>query len=291
MKKKLYDLTIREFTLMLLGMEEKYDFSMKYKNENGEYQEDTIINATYSTLIEAFNHNIVLKKEIEDNYLDYRMDLSLFEAYDYLDFKTHGFETERVKLALDEMECIYDMEYLEDKDEEAISEYIKNNWEIPIKEFPSFDKLSKKFSEKGFEPTKCPDYAKMRNKLFFCEDYTYQRITYLLKDKLGSKIIDSSKEKEKRVLLPRELDLQKAHKYWDRAIKTGFVNKDYSFNGTKYQMALFAECMAEKLVLKHKWKPFIKLWNFDKFSQTRRESRERFGKVDKGAEIEHIFKD
>jgi len=95
------------------------------------------------------------------------------------------------------------------------------------------------------------------------------------------------------VELPAELATEAALKYWKKAQAAGWVKDDYSFNGTRYQAAYFAQVMGEKLELKNnrKWVPFKKLWNFDKFSQTRRESKERFGKVEKSQEIDRLFED
>ena len=51
-------------------------------------------------------------------------------------------------------------------------------------------------------------------------------------------------------------------------------------------MAYFAELMGTKLNLKHKWKPFTELWGYNKFAQTRHESKERFGVVADSKRIE-----
>ncbi len=90
--------------------------------------------------------------------------------------------------------------------------------------------------------------------------------------------------------LPKELDNYKAKGYFNNAKEYGFVDDHYQFVGTKYQMAYFAELMGEKLNLKPKWKPFEKLWNYKYFTQTRHESKERFGKVERANDIEAIFK-
>lgn len=95
------------------------------------------------------------------------------------------------------------------------------------------------------------------------------------------------------VELPAELATENALKYWRKAQAAGWVKDDFSFNGTRYQMAYFAEAMGERLELKNnrKWVPFKELWKFDKFAQTRRESKERFGKVENSKEIDSLFED
>lgn len=80
-------------------------------------------------------------------------------------------------------------------------------------------------------------------------------------------------------------------KYFDRAKTKGYIDSNNMFVGTKYQMAYFAELMANKLHFKSKWKPFIELWNYKYLAQTRRESKERFGIVPNQDDIEEIFKD
>ena len=54
-------------------------------------------------------------------------------------------------------------------------------------------------------------------------------------------------------------------------------------------MAYFAEIMAEKLGLKYKWAPFIKLWEYRYLAQERKRSRDLIGKVEEEKEIERIF--
>ena len=105
--------------------------------------------------------------------------------------------------------------------------------------------------------------------------------------------INSTKEKETtfdEIQLPEELNTDEAKELFNKAIKAGFMDNNYKFIGTWYQAAYFAEIAAEKLRLKYKWKYFQILWGYDKLSQTRRESKERFGKVDKQNDIEKIFR-
>lgn len=89
--------------------------------------------------------------------------------------------------------------------------------------------------------------------------------------------------------IPKELNSYDARAIFKRAINAGFMDENYKFIGTWYQAAYFAEIAAEKLKLKYKWKPFQMLWNYNKLAQTRRESKERFGKVDKQDDIDKIF--
>lgn len=89
--------------------------------------------------------------------------------------------------------------------------------------------------------------------------------------------------------LPKELNTDEAKKYISNAIEAGFMDNSYQWSGTKYQAALFAEICSEKLNLRYKWKPFETLWNMKGLAQTRRESKERFGKVGREKEIIDLF--
>lgn len=92
-----------------------------------------------------------------------------------------------------------------------------------------------------------------------------------------------------KLQMPIELTTPQAMKIWYKAKKAGWINDDYSFNGTKYQMAYAAEIMGDSLMLKPKWRPFELLWGYKYFSQTRNESKNRIGKVDRDKDIESAF--
>lgn len=115
----------------------------------------------------------------------------------------------------------------------------------------------------------------------------------IIRGKLNQEFAQIKKDikelKEKVFAVPDELKTDEAKDLFDKAIKAGFMDNNYKFVGTWYQAAYFAEIAAEKLNLKCKWKYFQILWGYDKLAQTRRESKERFGKVDKQDEIEKIF--
>ena len=89
--------------------------------------------------------------------------------------------------------------------------------------------------------------------------------------------------------VPQCLQTEEAKIIFKKAIEAGFMNEDYSFNGTKYQMAYFADKAYNKLKLEYRWKHFQELWSVKNLSQTRHESIERFGHVPKQDEIDSIF--
>lgn len=116
----------------------------------------------------------------------------------------------------------------------------------------------------------------------------------------ANKRLSELKETPKQVF-PKELQTDRAKEIFQKAIELGFMNEDFSFNGTKYQKAYFAEYASNELRLtKYRyrvdgktpyisWKPFETLWGCKGLAQTRRESKERFGYVDKQDEIDLIF--
>lgn len=96
-------------------------------------------------------------------------------------------------------------------------------------------------------------------------------------------------EKKSSMILPLELLTPKAMMIWDKAKKAGWINEDYSFNGTKYQKAYAAKIMGKALGIKHYWKLFESLWRCKYLAQTDYENRERIGKVERAKEIEEVF--
>lgn len=134
MKKKLYDLTIEEFTRLLCDVPKTYELSMKEKNENGKVIEDTA-KGTYEKLSSVFKETglTACLDYVENNFFDYNMELSSVDIIDYLDFKTKGFEITRCKAIENDMEVIHDM-IIDEERIDAINRKITNGWpECPVK--------------------------------------------------------------------------------------------------------------------------------------------------------------
>lgn len=117
-----------------------------------------------------------------------------------------------------------------------------------------------------------------------CQDFSFS--IYDVVEDAKKKLISTPKAVSN---LPEELNNDEAKKYFSNAIKAGFMDNCYKWNGTNYQAALFAEICSEKLGIKHKWKTFGTLWNMKNLAQTRQESKERFGSVRKEKEINALF--
>jgi hypothetical protein len=133
------------------------------------------------------------------------------------------------------------------------------------------------------------------NKKTIFEDYCESKINAIRNEidifgkQQNMNDLPSTEKTEQIRVYPAELDTDKARALFKKAIKKGFMNEDFSFNGTKYQMAYFAEIAAEKLNLKYTWKPFETLWGVKYLAQTRRESKEYIGKVEQQKDIDSIF--
>jgi hypothetical protein len=113
MKKKLFDLTIEEFVRLLCGVEKKYILTLKtYPRHPG--VEDDVVMGTYDQLRDVYL-NLLAKNDddeffkkqlawIENNLFDYEMELERIDIYNYLEFKTNGFEETRCHILSGEME-------------------------------------------------------------------------------------------------------------------------------------------------------------------------------------------
>ena len=61
--------------------------------------------------------------------------------------------------------------------------------------------------------------------------------------------------------LPEALATPEALEYWEKAKGEQLIKEDYSFNGTNYERAEFADMFSARLGIRHKWKYFQQLWN------------------------------
>ncbi len=69
--------------------------------------------------------------------------------------------------------------------------------------------------------------------------------------------VDSSEETKS---LPRELATDEAMALWEKVQAAGYVDEHYQPTVSRTQAALLADAMAERLVIKEKWKVFEGLW-------------------------------
>lgn len=192
MKKQLFDLTIEEFTSVLLDYQPTLELSFCCYDEKGNFinkqitdgeDEEVTVQGTYSDFYNAFLKepcNNGVKEAVKgflDSHFDYNMQLNRLDIYNYLEHTTSNFHEERVRIVLNEMDCFYHMVYLEDIDSDVQNQYIEKGWGIP--------NVTRKDRINGQEYT-CTDYETMREKIYPCRGFMYHNAIGLLKRKLQS---------------------------------------------------------------------------------------------------------
>lgn len=192
MKKQLFDLTIEEFTSVLLDYQPTLELSFCCYDDKGNFinkqitdgeDEEVTVRGTYSDFYNAFLKepcNNGVKEAVKgflDSHFDYDMQLNRLDIYNYLEHITSNFHEERVRIVLNEMDCFYLMVYLEDIDSDVQNQYIEKGWEIPT--------VTRKNRINGQEYT-CTDYETMREKIYPCRGFMYHNAIGLLKRKLQS---------------------------------------------------------------------------------------------------------
>ena len=194
MKKQLFDLTIEEFTSVLLDYQPTLELSFCCYDEKGNFinkqisdgeDEEVTVRGTYSDFYNAFlkepcNNGVKeVIKEFLDSHFDYDMQLNRLDIYNYLEHITSNFHEERVRIVLNEMDCFYNMVYLEDIDSNVQKQYIEKGWEIPTIEIIGA-------KTEGKEVVTVPNYNVMREKIYPCRGFMYYNAIGLLKRKLQS---------------------------------------------------------------------------------------------------------
>ena len=210
MKSSYLELTLKEFLDTITNKRIEYQIEIK-PSMYGDDESDTITGDKY-TLIDNFveitddlkkdenldANTIKTLQRIDEMIKDLRAkdeyyfdELNDVEIYNYLDNITHGFDIERVKLILWDIEVYYEMDFLERIDNESMNKFIKNGWEIPYTE-----KRTQQINGNTFEIGRLPDYEKMRNKTHIAADWNINRAISMLKKKLKQQ---SDNEKSKTI--------------------------------------------------------------------------------------------
>lgn len=190
MKKQLFDLTIEEFTSVLLDFQEKIHLSINvYDSDDArdKNKEVDILVGTYNELNNfsedfAPNHpaRMAIKEELK-NHFDYDIQINQLDIYNYLEHITFNFQEERVEITFNEMDCFYLMTYLETIDQEVQEQYIKNEWDFPTREFSLKNKEGLIIARDTVY-----DFVAMREKIYPCRDFIYISATSLLRRKMPS---------------------------------------------------------------------------------------------------------
>ncbi len=196
MKKQLFDLTIEEFTCVLLDFQKKIHLSINIYDEDsrqkidektGTFQKETLI-GSYDDLDDysrSYGQDHPLRKamkEFLETQFDYDIQINNLDIYNYLEHLTDNFQEEKVNIVLHEMDCFYLMEYLEEIDEEVQNKYIEEGWKFPTKEI----KLPNLKNIQGEEIHLISDLGTMREKVYPCRSFTYHLAISLLKRKINS---------------------------------------------------------------------------------------------------------
>ena len=172
MKKKLFDLSVEEFTRLLLDYPEEHDFT--FVADDGEKID---CKGTYSEVLDVVRLVPTLREQLESKFFDYDMQLEDIDVYNYLEYKTDKFNVKKGGLVESQMCFIYGL-YLEEVNEQARLEYIRNGWEVPKKQCKDVSANTM---------IEADDTKQMRERCFPCREYQYQYAMAILKRELDNK--------------------------------------------------------------------------------------------------------
>lgn len=250
MKKKLLELSVEEFTRVLLDFEETHHVEMKSIDpETGELRKDEIV-GTYEQIEDACFGFDSLYEQVKEKLFDYNMVLTKLDIYNYLEHQTSNFMKDKVKIVLWEMCSVYN-DYCKVVNEEVRREYLEKGWDIPQRT---------RHNEKLGKDMISTDYMQMR-----CKLYPLRESSYFYAIKLLRKQFDDEKQIRS---IPRELSTPEAKKYFEKAIELGLMDANYNWKKGKQMLACFAREMSIKLKLgkgeRISWRPFEILFGIEK---------------------------
>lgn len=184
MEKNYLDLTLNDFLDVITNMELKH--KVEFKNTIPPFDSKIHIGTKRQLLdvmkgyIERGQYTDCIKDALRklDNADEYKYNFNLdeIEIYTYLEKITGNFDLEKVKITLRNIDCYYNMIYLEVVNEESYLMYLQNKWEIPTVEMNDF--VTK-------DIVHFPDYVKMRAKTHIARDYSICQAIGILKSKIN----------------------------------------------------------------------------------------------------------
>lgn len=273
MKKALLDLSLEEFVRLICNKEKEYKYTINFipvkeicnepneEKENITYEIAGKYKEIYALLIDMHSecpNSTSIKSAISDmerSLFDYDMELSMIDIYDYLEYKTKGFQKERCKIVYNEMELYHSL-YICEERIEYVNKKIEEGWRD----------YKTKTVRIGAKHDDLVDYADAFNKLYgLAYDFFYSEAMFLLEQKIK----DEGLAKKHGKKLPDELNNHIAKEVIKRAINRGLMDEDYNYTSdfTKAQRRRFAELASEELGIQNKWKVFESLWGDSNLAQ------------------------
>lgn len=185
MEKKYLDLTLNDFLDVITHKELTYEMSFEDDQDPTGFSK---ISGTKSQFVNFLDEQIKvhgIAAWIQKLYRDvdklepyaYSVDLGDLEIYNYLEKHTNSFDAIKVKMMLQEIDCYYNMDYLERVNSESTDYYLGNGIEIPMIEISNCitgEKIS------------IPDYKQMRQKTHRIGDWSILRAMSMLKSKINT---------------------------------------------------------------------------------------------------------
>lgn len=236
MKKRLFDLSVQEFTYLLLDFEQVYEIEVKLISDDnsplavyeiGETREVNyeksdkadLVKGTYSQLYSVSAGFPEMRRWIVENLFDYDMPVESIDVYNYLEYKTGGFNEDKIKIVLNEMEMYYTLEYRDEMYCRAREKYIREGKAIPQ------IKINNKLTHYQDEYLDDED-AMIKEMLGPGAEFFYHMAIGLLKSKIKSgTALDRQNTTPQGLDVPSELDTPRAREYFQKAEEAGFIAK------------------------------------------------------------------
>lgn len=195
MRKKLSELTLEEFVRLLCEAEKVYEFEFKVypidKDKGFVYKGKYEQMCDFLKSVLADNPDDESTKgaleKLESDFFDYNLQLTKLDIYDYLEEKTKGFQADRCKILLDDMEL---QKFIIDDERDNV---------IDSKD----DGL-------------CAGYSMLD--ALSCLNYAYA--VRILQEKMD---MQTQQPYDKGNVLPDDILEDEERKYYERAIKCGFI--------------------------------------------------------------------
>jgi hypothetical protein len=162
-----------------------------------------------------FSPNINLSELVENSDKYSLSGLYESEIYNYLDKVTHGFDIERVKIILHDIDVYYEADFLERIRAESMKKHLENGWEIPYIEIDL---------TQG-EKMQIPDDEKM-----FCRTHIAAHTFIEMAVDILKKKLPKTKTEEIQKTFSRSFSTDEQKKLFDGLIKDGFLPKETNFS-------------------------------------------------------------